>query len=207
MKPSYFCPILRTEYNGNLIFERVVEYNSRWLKQTKDGEDKQPDEYESLCPFDMWMDHCWLFVRRMVGDYLCQKILYGVCTFIWITNGVEKGKPLRRYQDALIENVFQIRNKAFFLDNQKKDTAVKTFDGQFEGYLAWEELEKIVAQVCVLGPIAGLYGRVVEQFLINPRREDNCYIPERIFIKSVDETRVSLKKEWLYEAPKRPTFG
>ena len=28
-----------------------------------------------------------------------------------------------------------------------------------------------------------------------------------MFIKSVDEARVSLKKEWLYEAPKRPTVG
>ena len=93
------------------------------------------------------------------------------------------------------------------MDNQKTDTPVKTFDGQFEGYLAWEGLEKIVSQVCVLGPIAGVYGRLVEQFLTSPKRKNNCYILERIFIRSVGEARVSLKKEWLYEAPKRPTAG
>ena len=148
-----------------------------------------------------------MFLRRMVGYYLCQKIFYRVCTVTWILIGVEKGRTIQRYQDALIENVFQTRNKDFFLDNQKTDTSVRTFDGQFQGFLAWEELERIVSQVCVLGPIAGVYGRLVEQFLINPKRKNNCYIPERIFIKSVDEARVSLKKEWLYEAPKRPTVG
>ena len=65
-------------------------------------------------------------------------------------------------------------------------------------------MERIVSHVCVLGPIAGVYGRLVEQFLISPKRKNSYYIPERIFMKSVDDARVSLKKEWLYETPKRP---
>ena len=91
------------------------------------------------------------------------------------------------------------------MDNQKTDTCVRTFDRQIEGFLAWEELEKIVSQVCVFGPIAGVYGRLVEQFLFSPKRKNNYYIPERKFQKSIDDARVSLKKEWLYDAPKRPT--
>ena len=92
----------------------------------------------------------------------------------------------------------------FFLGNQKKDTEIRTFDGQFAGFLTWEDLKRLVAQVCVLGPIAGLYGRMIEQFLVHPRRKGNYYIPERIFAKSVDEARVCLKKEWLREIPERP---
>ena len=104
-------------------------------EENKAGELKKPDEYESLCPFDIWMDHRWLFIRRMVGDTLCQKVLYGVCTFIWLANGIEKGTPLRKYQDVVIENVFQHRNKHAFLVQEKKDTQVRTFDGQFTGLL------------------------------------------------------------------------
>ena len=51
LKPSYYCPKLRTKYNGNLIFERVVEYSSRWLKQTKEGADKQAKNNDDKTPF------------------------------------------------------------------------------------------------------------------------------------------------------------
>ena len=81
---------------------------------------------------------------------------------------------------------------------------VNTFDGRFEGFLAYEELAKFSKQICALGPIAGLFGRQVEQFLINPKRKKNdCYIPERVFQKSIDDAPVSLKKSWLYNVPKR----
>ena len=145
--------------DGNLKYARATEYNSRWLKKNKAGFLKRPDEYESLCPFDLWMDHRWLFIRRMSGYVLCQKLLYGVCTFIWLANGIDMGTELKEYQDALIENVFQSKHKFTFLNQQKQDTEVTTFDGQFTGFLCWDDLQKLVGQVSVLGPIAGMYGR------------------------------------------------
>ena len=77
---------------------------------------------------------------------------------------------------------------------------MRTFDGQFEGFLAWEELDQICSQVCVLGPIAGVFGRQVEQFLISPKRKNSS---ERVFQKSIDDAPISLKKSWLYNVPKR----
>ena len=59
------------------------------------------------CPFELWMEDRWRFIRRMAGDALCQKAFYGVCTFIWLANGVQTGTEVRRYQDSLIENVFR----------------------------------------------------------------------------------------------------
>ena len=56
-----------------------------------------------------------------------------------------------------------------------------TFDGQFTGFLCWDDLKKLVGQVSVLGPIAGMYGRKIEQVLIHPKRK-TFYIPEREFI-------------------------
>ena len=121
--------------DGNLKYSRATEYNSRWLKKNKAGDFKRSDEYESLCPFDLWMDHRWLFIPRLSGDALCQKLLYGVCTFIWLANGIDLGKELKKYQAALIENVFQFKNKFHYLSQEKLDTEVTTFDGQFTGSL------------------------------------------------------------------------
>ena len=129
------------------------------------------------------------------------------CTITWISIGIEKGKGLRKYQNALIDNVFGHRSIQTFVLNQKTDTVVSTFDGQFEGFLAYEELARFGKQICVLGPIAGLFGRQVEQFLINPKRKNDCYILERVFQKSIDDAPVSLKKSWLYNVPRRQFLG
>ena len=80
------------------------------------------------------------------------------------------GTELKKYQDAVIENVFQYQNKFHFLSQEKLDTQVTTFDGQFTGFLCWDDSKKIVAQVSVLGPIAGMYGRKIEQIIMNPKR-------------------------------------
>ena len=36
---------------------------------------------------------------------------------------------------------------------------------------------------------------------------NSYYVPERAFIKSIHEARVSLKKDWLYETATRPMVG
>ena len=99
----------------------------------------------------------------MAGDALCQKAFYGVCTFIWIANGVQTGTEVRRYQDVLIENVFRYKNKRVFLDQEQLDIEAATFDGQLTGFVSYDDLKKLVRQICVLGPLAGMYGRDIEQ--------------------------------------------
>ena len=198
IKPTYYAPVLQVKEDGDLTYARVTEYSSRWLERNEQGELERLDEYESLDPCDLWMDHRWLFIRRMSGDTLCQKVLYGVCTFIWIANGIEMGPELKKYQDAVIENVFQYKNKFHFLSQEKLDTEVTTFDGQFTGFLCWGDLKKLLAQVSVLGPIAGMCGRRIEQLIMNPKGK-TFYIPEREFALSVDAARICLKKELLQE--------
>ena len=77
---------------------------------------------------------------------------------------------------------------------KKKDIEVTTFDGQFTGFLCWDDLKKLVGQVSVLGPIAGMYGRRIEQVLMHPKRK-TFYIPEREFAHSVEAARICMKKE------------
>ena len=90
LKPQYYCPILRTKANGELIYEHVTEYNSIWRPRTKKGYEKDPLDYFSLDPVEVWQEDAWTFVRRMVGDYLAQKFFYEFMTTTWILIGVDK---------------------------------------------------------------------------------------------------------------------
>merc|ERR1711989_279055 len=111
------------------------------------------------------------FVRRMLGDVVVQKFFYEFMTRTWIMLDIDKGAELRNYQDALIDNIFGHRSIDYFVKNQKTDTIATTFDGKFTGYLAYDELERLGRQICVLGPIAGVFGRQLEQWLISPDRK------------------------------------
>ena len=86
---------------------------------------------------------------------------------------IGKGKELCTCQDALIDNIFGHRDIEYFVKNQKTDTIVTTYDGYYTGYLAYEDLERLARQICVLGPIAGVFGRQLEQWLISPNRKLN----------------------------------
>ena len=144
----------------------------------------------------------------MVGDNLGQKLFYGFWTITWILIGVDKGKELHKYQDALIDNVFGHRSIQYFVANQRTDTVTNTFDGRFRGFLAYEELSLFGKQICVLGPIAGIFGRQLEQFRISPdRRKNECYIPERVIQRSIEDAPIVLKRSWLYNVPKRQVLS
>ena len=58
-----------------------------WLPKTKQGWEKDPLDYYSLDPVEIWQGDAWTFVRRMVGDYLAQKFFYEFMTKTWILIG------------------------------------------------------------------------------------------------------------------------
>ena len=93
--------------------------------------------------------------------------------------GVDKGTELQNHQDALIDNVFGHRGIPYLVKNQKTDTITHTYDGRFRGFLAYEELAQFGKQICVLGPIAGVFGRQLEQYLISPGRRMNEFLYSR----------------------------
>jgi len=178
------------------------------LPRTKKGVVKEPSEYSSINPVEIWQEDAWTFVRRMVGDVLTQKFFYEFMTRTWIMIDVDKGTELQNYQDALIDNLFGHRSIDYFVKNQKTDTIVNTFDGRFTGYLAYEELERLGKQICVLGPIAGVFGRQLEQWLISPDRKLNeQYIPVEVIQRSIEESPCALKRSWLYDAPKQEMWN
>ena len=77
-----------------------------------------------------------------------------------------------------------------------------TYEGYYTGFLAYRELELLGKQICVLGPIAGVFGRQLEQWLISPDRSRNEeYIPTKVIVKSINEAQVALSKSWLFDTP------
>ena len=136
-----------------------MEYNSKWLPKTRQGEYKSVFDFQAINPVEIWQEDAGTFVRRMCGDVLVQQLFYEFMTRTWIMVDIDKGTELRGYQDALIDNVFGHRSIDYFVKNQKTDTIVTTFDGYYTGFLAYNELERMGRQICILGPIAGVFGR------------------------------------------------
>ena len=121
---------------------------------------------------------------------------------------IDKGAELRAYQDALIDNIFGHRSIDYFVKNPKTDTIVTTFDGKFTGYLVYDDLAQVGRQICVLGPIAGVFGRQLEQWLISPHRKLNEeYIPVEVIQRSIDEAPCVLKKSWLRDTPLKEAWS
>ena len=82
------------------------------------------------------------------------------------------------------------------------DTEVTTFDGQYSGYLSYKDLTNLVKQICILGPLAGMYGRDIEQEMMHPTT--GYYISERKFAHSVDAAKYALRKDVIHQHPEEP---
>ena len=194
--PTYYAPILNYRPDGRYRYERVQNYNSIWLKRTKQGELKKPEDCKSFEPSVVWTEDRWIFVRRMVGDEFAQKLFYKVCAFIWTVNGVSKGREMQQYQDAVIEDIFEWQDKMEFVRKEKEPTEVSTWDGQFWGYISHSYLEKLATQISCLGPIAGVYGRDIEQEIMSQHYN---YVSMVKFEHSTVISKYAIKKSAMNE--------
>ena len=152
IQPTTYAPTLSLRPDGRYQYQRVENYNLIWLVKNKQQERKHPTEFKEFEPSIVWTEDRWIFVRRMVGDEFAQKLFYKMCAFIWVANGVEKGKEIQMYQDALIEDVFGWRNKMDFVKKEKEPTEVSTWDGKYYDPISHLNLERLATQISVLGP-------------------------------------------------------
>ena len=140
----------------------------------------------------------------MLGDMFCQKVFYLVCTSIWLANKVDN---LFEHQDALIEGVFNYYDKKGFMATLKSPTDVTTFNGKYHGRISDAHLQSMVQQVGILGPIAALFGRDIEQEFI----KGTCWysVRESLFQHSIDNSytaigeRNFMKHDELHLEPRR----
>ena len=128
IRPETFAPTLPVLSNGAFHYQRVMEYNYLWLKH-QNGDPKRIGEYEPFNPGKVWTDDRWMFVRRIAGNAICRKVFHHVRTFIWFTNDFEKGKSLTKDQDALIQDVLRYTRVRDFMQEEKGETFIMTWDG------------------------------------------------------------------------------
>ena len=160
IKPEHYAPVLMVKASGEYRYVDVEGYNERWLKYYKDNGNKVLRNIKTYVPLDplaAWIEDRWIFVRRMVGDELCQKAFYRVCTFVWIANGIQRGQEVQQYQNALIEDVFGYNDRKEFVNRNNLPTEVETFNGEYSGYITEDFLKKLVTRIMIVGPFAAFF--------------------------------------------------
>ena len=93
-----------------------------------------------------------------------------MCTFIWCANDIKPGPRLRELQDILIEDVFGYQDKREFVKKEKSATEVSTWDGRYRGFMSYKDLSTMTGWINIFGPLAGMYGRDIEQYLMRADR-------------------------------------
>ena len=109
----------------------------------------------------------------------------------WRSNEIQ-GHEMREYQDALITHVFGDSHKDDFLPKVKSSLNVMTWDGKDRIMLEATYIEKMFKEVLLSGPLAAMYGREIEQILIQNHMPE--LVSEADFDFSVRQGRTSIKK-------------
>ena len=177
-KVEPYAPIMQTSANGRLKYVRVTPYNLKWLKKNQEGEPVPEGQRIKFEPASVWLEDRWTFVRGMAGYELTQKLFYKVCAFIWTTNDIALGDDVKRHQDVVIKEVFGYSDKHQFLKYEKQATEVTTWDGKDRAWISSQCLNRMVTLIGIRGPFAGVYGRAVEQYLMEKMPDT---IPEKMF--------------------------
>ena len=106
-------------------------------------------------------------------------------------NDIAMGGDIQQYQDTVITEVFGYTDKRDFLKYERLPTDVTTWDGKDRALISHFYLEKMATEIGILGPLAAVYGREIEQLLMGPKLPD--LIPEKILSESASYGRASLR--------------
>ena len=122
-----------------------------------------------------------------------------MCTWIWLTSEIPKGPVLRQYRDSLIQNVSRYQNVKEFLRGEKEPTEITSWDGQVCGYFSYDKVKALVRQINILGPLAAIYGRDIEQEIMYPT--SGTLISARKFNQSTNVPSTTLEATNLGQRP------
>ena len=125
----------------------------------------------------------------------CQVLFYHVSTFIWKKNDLPPEEVHER-QDSLLNSVFNIKDLEGFKASLRDPIKVKTWRGQTV-YLPKKMMNELVGETCLLGPVAAMYGREFQQFLLTNKGETKIAVDEMEY--SVNCGRASLSKKKVEE--------
>ena len=191
-QPEEYSPVLQHQSNGNLLYIDVQPYDGKWLPKDINKKDISPSRRISFNPVMAWVEDRWILVRRFAGDQFCQVIFYYVSTFVWKKNDLTSKQTYNR-QEALLKEVFQIEDtESWREEHLRQDSTIPviTWKGDAIVHLTRTLINKIVSETCLLGPVAAMYGREFQQFLLV--KGDRATIPVAEMQHSIDSGRASL---------------
>ena len=115
-----------------------------------------------------------------------------MATFIWKQHDIRR-ESLNRHQMTLITKVYGITNVGEFMSRMSNPLLVPTWDGKTRVWMKYDQIVRMHKESCIIGPLAALFGREVQQFLmVNPNAK---LILKTEFQHSVDSGRVSLSQQ------------
>ena len=128
----------------------------------------------------------------MQGDLFCQIVFFYVCDFVWKKNDIQ-GKQKFLRQEAMLKSLFLIDDTEAWRNEYTREESivpVLNWKGDIMIHATRTVVNKIVAEACMLGPVAAMFGREFQQFLIE--HGDRTTIRVATMQKSVDKGRASL---------------
>ena len=119
-------------------------------------------------------------------------IFYYVSDFVWKKNDLS---PKQRYnrQEAMLKTLFGIEDTDAWREQYTREESIVpviNWKGDTIVHATRVAINKIVSETCLLGPLAAMYGREFQQFLIE--NGDRATIRVAEMQKSVDSGRASL---------------
>ena len=193
-RPEPYAPILQVNMTGRLRYADVIPYNLKWLPKDRKGNTVDESKKARFDPALVWTEDRWIFCRRMAGDDLCQVLFYKLATFIWGANQI-KGDMMKYRQNQVITTIFKYDNRWEFLDKTNSPLTVETWDGRVRAMMQSDYVNRMFLEICLLGPLAALYGREVQQLLMAPETPDKISMDD--FHHSVEMGRASIKQQAL----------
>ena len=161
MNSEPYAPRPAYDSTGEYVFKSVIAYNSRYLVKDNNREYKPRHEWELFYPETLWVEDRWLFVRRVFGDEFIGRIFYRFCDWIWKKNYDMDKRAVEYHRNRCVEKIFR-QDKTTYHANYSKPVWAHTWDNRKSGYVTEYTLHRLQERVGLLGPVAGIMGRLME---------------------------------------------
>ena len=192
IREEEYSPVLSYRTDGHLWYDPVPAYNQQWLPRDKRGNPIPEHRRVSFDPATAWTEDRWILCRRLSGDNLCRILFYKVCTFVWEHNDLHKDE-VRERQEMLLQYVFRVDSVHSFKASLDDEVQVTSWDGKLFIWMTKDNIQKMFVETCMTGPLVAMFGREVQQYLLE--HPDTDKIPAERMQFSVDSGRTSMGKK------------